>query len=241
MTEVNADEKTVSYWQSTAEPKACGRSCSTAREASWQKRNWNSSRMSRLRRAGPNRIRRSIGTAPAQPACGSKRTTLRCGTTSRAFPSRRSGDTCINLDREGQRASPRNTLAGSAHGAVAANRSNSSTGVVFSLAGMSRTIAVVRKKKQGPTGSVRISAKSGTRPIKYVMVSGYFIYKLTGKFADSIASQIGHIPFDYKKNALARNPKPAPNGTSSASSGINCPISSSPIKSSAASRSRPPS
>ncbi len=33
---------------------------------------------------------------------------------------------------------------------------------------------------------------------KYLQVSGFFNFKLTGRFADSIASQIGHIPFDYK-------------------------------------------
>lgn len=34
---------------------------------------------------------------------------------------------------------------------------------------------------------------------KYMLLSGYLIYKLTGKFVDSVASQIGHIPFNYKK------------------------------------------
>lgn len=34
---------------------------------------------------------------------------------------------------------------------------------------------------------------------KILQVSGYLNYKLTGNFKDSIASQIGHIPFNYKK------------------------------------------
>jgi sugar (pentulose or hexulose) kinase len=44
---------------------------------------------------------------------------------------------------------------------------------------------------------------------KYLQVSGFLQHKLTGEFKDSIASQIGHIPFDYKrmkwagKNSLA--------------------------------------
>jgi len=33
---------------------------------------------------------------------------------------------------------------------------------------------------------------------KFLMFSGYIIYKLTGVMKDSVASQIGHIPFDYK-------------------------------------------
>ncbi|MBO8161478.1 MAG: carbohydrate kinase [Thermosipho sp. (in: Bacteria)] len=33
---------------------------------------------------------------------------------------------------------------------------------------------------------------------KFLLLSGYLLYKLTGQFIDSKASQIGHIPFDYK-------------------------------------------
>lgn len=34
---------------------------------------------------------------------------------------------------------------------------------------------------------------------KYLQVSGFLNHRLTGVFADSVASQIGHIPFSYKK------------------------------------------
>ncbi len=34
---------------------------------------------------------------------------------------------------------------------------------------------------------------------KYLQVSGFLNYRLTGNFNESVASQIGHIPFDYKK------------------------------------------
>lgn len=33
---------------------------------------------------------------------------------------------------------------------------------------------------------------------KYIMLSAFMTYKLTGNVIDSVASQIGHIPFDYK-------------------------------------------
>lgn len=36
---------------------------------------------------------------------------------------------------------------------------------------------------------------------KYLQISGYINYLLTGKFIDSEASQIGYIPFDYKQKA----------------------------------------
>lgn len=34
---------------------------------------------------------------------------------------------------------------------------------------------------------------------KYLQVSGFLNHRLTGKFRDSVASQIGYVPFDYKK------------------------------------------
>ncbi|MBF0099994.1 MAG: FGGY-family carbohydrate kinase [Desulfobacterales bacterium] len=34
---------------------------------------------------------------------------------------------------------------------------------------------------------------------KYVQVSGFLNFRLTGQFVDSVASQIGHIPMDYKR------------------------------------------
>ncbi|RKX77100.1 MAG: carbohydrate kinase [Spirochaetes bacterium] len=37
----------------------------------------------------------------------------------------------------------------------------------------------------------------------YLQVSGFLNHRLTGEFSDSIASQIGHIPFDYKRQKWA--------------------------------------
>jgi len=39
---------------------------------------------------------------------------------------------------------------------------------------------------------------------KYLQVSGFLNYRLTGEFKDSKASQIGHIPFNYKKMDWAK-------------------------------------
>lgn len=41
---------------------------------------------------------------------------------------------------------------------------------------------------------------------KYLQVSGFLNHRLTGEFKDSVASQIGHIPFNYKKQKWG-NPK----------------------------------
>ncbi|AEH51430.1 FGGY-family carbohydrate kinase [Pseudothermotoga thermarum] len=38
---------------------------------------------------------------------------------------------------------------------------------------------------------------------KFLLLSGWFHYLLTKKYVDSIANQIGHIPFDYKRHTWA--------------------------------------
>lgn len=40
---------------------------------------------------------------------------------------------------------------------------------------------------------------------KFLLLSGWLHYRLTGRMADSVASQIGHIPFNYKIQAWPRS------------------------------------
>ena len=42
------------------------------------------------------------------------------------------------------------------------------------------------------------------RTHKVLLVSGWLNYRLTGRFADSAGSQVGYIPFDYKRHDWAR-------------------------------------
>jgi len=39
---------------------------------------------------------------------------------------------------------------------------------------------------------------------KFLLLSGYLNFHLTGRFADSVASQVGYIPFDYKRHQWCR-------------------------------------
>ena len=39
---------------------------------------------------------------------------------------------------------------------------------------------------------------------KYLQVSGFLNFRLTGNFIDSVASQVGHIPFNYKQQTWAK-------------------------------------
>ena len=38
-----------------------------------------------------------------------------------------------------------------------------------------------------------------SRVYKWLLLSGYLNHRLTGRFADAVGSQVGYIPFDYKK------------------------------------------
>ncbi len=38
---------------------------------------------------------------------------------------------------------------------------------------------------------------------KFLLLSGYLNYRFTGHFVDSVASQVGYLPFDYKKGCWA--------------------------------------
>ena len=42
------------------------------------------------------------------------------------------------------------------------------------------------------------------RAHKALLVSGWLNYRLTGRFVDSIAAQVGYLPFDYKRHAWAQ-------------------------------------
>jgi sugar (pentulose or hexulose) kinase len=42
------------------------------------------------------------------------------------------------------------------------------------------------------------------RAHKVVLVSGWLNYRLTGRFVDSVGSQVGYLPFDFRRHAWAR-------------------------------------
>ncbi|MCL1833703.1 MAG: FGGY-family carbohydrate kinase, partial [Leptospirales bacterium] len=40
---------------------------------------------------------------------------------------------------------------------------------------------------------------------KFLFLSGYLTYKLTGEFIDSVGNQVGYVPFDYKRHEWAKS------------------------------------
>jgi sugar (pentulose or hexulose) kinase len=70
-------------------------------------------------------------------------------------------------------------------------------GLLFRLVRMSGTAAYLQAEAEANwirTQQPEIWEKT----YKYLLLSGYLTYRLTGRFADSVACQVGYLPFDYK-------------------------------------------
>ncbi len=71
-------------------------------------------------------------------------------------------------------------------------------GLAFKLVGMTDTVSYLQAEAEANwlrTNQPEIWDKT----YKYLFLSGYLTYKLTGRMADSVGSQVGYVPFDYKK------------------------------------------
>jgi sugar (pentulose or hexulose) kinase len=70
-------------------------------------------------------------------------------------------------------------------------------GLAFRLAGMSETVAYLQAEAEANWIRTHQPAVwSETR--KYLYLSGYLTYRLTGSYVDSVGCQVGYMPFDYK-------------------------------------------
>jgi len=70
-------------------------------------------------------------------------------------------------------------------------------GVAFKLAGASETVAYLQAEAEA--NWIRTHQPDiWNKTHKYVLLSGYLTYRLTGNFVDSVGCQVGYIPFDYK-------------------------------------------
>jgi sugar (pentulose or hexulose) kinase len=71
-------------------------------------------------------------------------------------------------------------------------------GAAFKLAGASETVAYLQAEAEA--NWIRIhQPEVWDTTYKYLFLSGYLTYRLTGRFVDSVGCQVGYIPFDYKK------------------------------------------
>ena len=76
-------------------------------------------------------------------------------------------------------------------------------GAAFKIAGASKTVAYLQAEAEGNwlrTHQPEIWGKTH----KYIFLSGYLTFKLIGQFVDSVSSQVGYLPFDYKAQTWAK-------------------------------------
>jgi len=75
--------------------------------------------------------------------------------------------------------------------------------LVFSCIRQSNVIEYFRRKAQAnwlEQNQLDVWQKTD----KFLLLSGYLTYMLTGQFKDSVASMVGYLPFNYKKQQWAR-------------------------------------
>ena len=104
--------------------------------------------------------------------------------------------TVINLDREGKPLRPaivwldqRRTEGLRPVGGL--------WGIAFRLAGMSGTVAYLQAEAEANWIRTH-QPEIWEQTHKYLFLSGYLTFRLSGRLADSVGCQVGYIPFDYK-------------------------------------------
>lgn len=76
-------------------------------------------------------------------------------------------------------------------------------GAAFMVAGASETVAYLQAEAEA--NWIRAyQPEIWNETHKYLFLSGYLTYRLIGQFVDSVACQVGYVPFDYKAQAWAR-------------------------------------
>ncbi len=71
-------------------------------------------------------------------------------------------------------------------------------GLLFKLGGVRDTVAYLQSQAEANwIQTYQPEIWKNTR--RFLLLSGYLTHKLTGSFVDSVACQVGYIPFDYKK------------------------------------------
>jgi sugar (pentulose or hexulose) kinase len=71
-------------------------------------------------------------------------------------------------------------------------------GLAFRVARMTETVAYLQAEAEANWIRTH-QPQVWNDTYKYLFLSGYLTHRLTGRFVDSVACQVGYVPFDYKK------------------------------------------
>ncbi|MEJ5228809.1 MAG: FGGY-family carbohydrate kinase [Pseudothermotoga sp.] len=106
-------------------------------------------------------------------------------------------DTCVFLDKDGKALKPA-TLWLDQRMAEYDSHLPLHYRIGFKIIGMDKA-AEISAKKCKANWVRQNEPEIWQKTHKFLLLSGWFHYLLTGNFVDSVANQIGHIPFNYKK------------------------------------------
>ena len=161
-----------------------------------------SSRTSRRSPAGPSRTRSSTGGRSATRAGLVGRRDRHDGTPSPALTLTTQRATVVVTDADGRPLRPaivwldqRQTPGLPEIGGL--------PGLAFTALGVRDTVAAFQADCEA--NWIRANEPEVWAAIRhYLFLSGYLVHRLTGRFVDSVASQVGYVPFDYKRFRWAR-------------------------------------
>ncbi len=77
-------------------------------------------------------------------------------------------------------------------------------GLLFKVTGLAGTLAYFQSETEA-NWILRNQPAIWAQTHKYLLLSGYLNFRLTGDYVDSVGSQVGYLPFDYKRLQWARS------------------------------------
>jgi sugar (pentulose or hexulose) kinase len=77
-------------------------------------------------------------------------------------------------------------------------------GMGFKIIGQSKTVDYLRAEAEA-NWIATYQADVWDQTHKFLLLSGYLTYRLTGEFVDSVAAQVGYLPFDFRRHRWAAN------------------------------------
>jgi len=77
-------------------------------------------------------------------------------------------------------------------------------GLLFKMARLTDTLTYFQSEVEA-SWVARNQPDIWSRTHKFLLLSGYLNYRLTGRYVDSVGSQVGYLPFDYKRLRWARS------------------------------------
>lgn len=105
--------------------------------------------------------------------------------------------TVVNVDRSGQPLRPAILWLDQRHARIDSKIAGP-WGWLFKAMGLEPTVRRFREKAQA-NWLVQNQPEIWQQTHKFLLLSGYLNYRLTGHFRDSVGSQVGYLPFDFKK------------------------------------------